>query len=417
MMADNRSLEAVWVRRAKDFRKEIVPYLGYMGQSGFPLFISLIVISATLGYFKLIHHLPSEFPITLVGTFVMLPVLCWTPLRTWLAAADIVFHMPRESEMGAYLRRSFNRSITLTALLSAFVLLVYWPIYKQGPGIASGWILILFAAALRAGNTWGAWRERQLAWPNVRRLLRLLRYAATGLAWAAVLLRAPWQAAAFTLLICVLFMLLYRIPSSHPLPWERLIEEEARTRRSYYSFFGLFIDVPTMPSKAASRPYLSWLLKLIPFRFNNTYVYLYAGSLLRTEIGGIVIRLLLLSALIVYWFAEAAWLSGWGAAVVYILAILIVSAQLSGLRHTHRYSVWRHVYPLPDSQRMDSLVIVDRWALLIVSIVMWLPSGIMLIWQGLLVPAMFALLVAFLYIWSVRPGRMKRSLKSDADEE
>ncbi|GLX67108.1 ABC transporter permease [Paenibacillus glycanilyticus] len=417
MSGGNRSLEALWEKRAREFRKEVTPYFGYMGQSGFPLFLSFIVLSSAFGYIRLIRNLPSDFPITLVGVAALFMVLSWSPLRTWLTLPDIVFHTPREAEMGNYMRRSFRRSAIMTGLFGLAVLLLYWPIYRQGEGEAGFGLLLLFAAVIRAVNLLGAWKERRLAWSGIRRLLRLLRWVATGLTLAVILTSAPWQAALFLLLLAALFALLYRLPDKHAFPWERLIEEEARTRRSYYLFFGLFIDVPTMPSKAASRAYLSWVLRYIPTRHRLTYVYLYSASLVRTEIGGIILRLMVLFALILYWFSEDSWLQGWGAAAVYIVLLQLVAVQLGGLRHAHRYSVWRHVYPLPEAKRADSLLTVDRWAMAATATLMWLPAAIMLLVHGQFIPAIVALLAAYAQIWFVRPGRLRRKLAEDAEDE
>jgi Predicted ABC-type exoprotein transport system, permease component len=417
MSAAERSLESLWLKRSHEFRKEVTPYFGYMAQSGFPLFVSLIVLSSAFGYIKLIHNLPSGFPITLVGIIALFLILSWSPLRTWLTLPDLVFHMPREAEMGSYLRRVFRRSAIMTSLLGLVVLLLYWPIYRQGDGEAGFGVLLIFAAVIRAANLFGAWRERRLAWSGIRLLLRLLRWAANALALAVLLTSAPWQAALFLLLLIGLFVLLYRLPDKHSFPWERLIEEESRTRRSYYLFFGLFIDVPTMPSRTASRAYLAWILRYIPNRHRLTYVYLYTASLFRTEIGGIVLRLVVLFALILYWFAEDGWLSGWGAAAAYIILLQLAAVQLGGLRHAHRYSVWRHVYPLPDVERTGSLLIVDRWAMAAAALLMWLPAAIMLLLQGLVIPAVAALLAAYMQIIFIRPGRLRRKLAEDAEEE
>ncbi|TCN00830.1 ABC-2 type transport system permease protein [Paenibacillus sp. BK033] len=417
MSGGDRSLEALWFKRSGEFRKEVTPYFGYMAQSGFPLFMSFIVLSSAFGYIKLIRDLPSGFPITLVGIVALFIILSWSPLRTWLTAPDIVFHMPREAEMGGYMRRSFRRSAILTSVLGIMVLLLYWPIYRQGDGEAGFVTLLLFCAAMRGANLWGAWKERRLAWSGVRLLLRILRWSANALALAVILTSAPWKAALFLLLLLVLFALLYRMPVKHAFPWERLIEEESRTRRGYYQFFGLFIDVPTMPSRTMSRAYLAWILRYIPNRHRLTYVYLYAASLARTEIGGIVLRLTVLFALIVYWFAEDGWLSGWGAAAAYMILLQLVAVQIGGLRHAHRYSVWRHVYPLPEAKRVDSVVTVDRWSLAAVSFLMWLPAAIMLLLQGLIAPAVVALLAACAQILFLRPGRLRRKLAEDAEEE
>lgn len=415
-MSADLMLEAIWTRRKKAFRAETMPYFRYMGQSGFPAFLSLIFISSAIGYITLINNLPSNFPFATVGVISLLLVLCWSPLRTWLEAGDTVFMMPREAEMDGYMSRSFRYTSVGFSLLALIVFLLYLPIYNQGPAISGGWLLAFAAAFLKGGNIWGAWRERQIAWSGMRRLMRLLRWAATALMLTAWLTCVVWQSAAFTVLVSLLFMFLYHLPSRHHLPWERLIAEEARTRKRYYVFFGLFIDVPTLPSNIAKRSYLSWVLGVIPYSNANTFVYLYTAALLRTEMGGIILRLLMLGCLITYWFSEAASLSGWGCIIVYVIFLGLIAVQLGGLRHVHRYSVWKHVYPLPEKQRIDQYVKVDRLAIICCAIVLWLFVALPLLVSGLFLPSLAVGAGTIMYI-IIRPSRLRKKLLTDEDED
>lgn len=415
-MGDDHNLETIWHRRAKAFREEALPYIRYMGQSGFPAFMSLIIISSAIGYINLIRHIPSGFPIATVGVIALTLVLCWSPLRTWLAAGDTVFMMPREAEMAGYLRQSFRYTSIACLFLAAVVLLLYMPIYNQGSAISGGWALAVVAAALKAGNIWGAWKERQMSWPGMRRIMRVLRWSATALTLAAWLICPVWQAVGFTLLIGLLYGLLYRLPGKHRFPWERLIEEEARTRKRYYVFFGLFIDVPTLPSRIARRPYLTWVLHRVSYSNRNTFVYLYTASLLRTEIGGIILRLLMLGCLIIYWFAEAVSLSGYGCILIFGIFMGLIAVQLGGLRHIHRYSVWKHVYPLPEKQRIVQYLKVDRMAMLLCTSLLWLFAAVPLALSGVYLPALAAAAFALVYLL-LRPSRIRKKLIMEEEDD
>lgn len=416
-MSNISKLELMWQQRAKAFRGETLPYFRYMGQSGFPAFMSLILISSTIGYINLIRHMPASFPFATVGMIALTLVLCWSPLRTWLAAGDVVFMMPREAEMAGYLRLSFRHTSIACSILAAIVFLLYLPIYNQGPAINGALLLAVVAAALKAGNVWGAWKERRMTWAGMRRLMRVLRWAMTALTLVAWLTCTAWQAAGFTLLIGILSMLLYRLPTKHPFPWERLIEEEARTRKRYYVFFGLFIDVPTLPSSIARRSYLSWILRTIPYSNRNTFVYLYTASMLRTEMGGIILRLLILGCLITYWFAEAVSLSGYGSVLVFFIFMGLIAVQLGGLRHIHRYSVWKHVYPLPEKQRIEQYLKIDRLAMVLCTLLLWLFVALPLaLAGGVYVPSLIAIVLAAMYI-AIRPARLRKKLAKDEDED
>ncbi|MGO4543291.1 ABC transporter permease [Paenibacillus sp. 2TAB23] len=415
-MGNNRALEALWHRRGKAFREEAFPYFRYMGQSGFPAFMSLFVISSAIGYIGLIRNMPAEFPFTAVGIIALTLVLCWSPLRTWLAAGDAVFLMPREAEMNGYLRLSFRYTTVACSVLAAIVFLLYMPIYSQGPSINGAWLLAAVAAGLKGANVWGAWKERQMSWPGMRRLLRGLRWLMTALTLAAWLTLVLWQAAAYTLLLGLLYMVLYRLPSKHRFPWERLIDEEARTRKRYYAFFGLFIDVPTLPSSIAKRSYLTWLLRIIRYTNRHTFVYLYSASLMRTEMGGIIVRLLFLGCLITYWFAEAVSLSGYGSVITFVVFMGLIAVQLGGLRHVHRYSVWKHVYPLPEKQRIDQFLKVDRFAMLLCTVLLWLFVALPLALSGVYMPSIAAAALAAVYLM-IRPGRLRKKLALDEEED
>jgi ABC-2 type transport system permease protein len=415
-MTSDPKFEKMWHQRAKAFREETLPYFRYMGQSGFPAFMSLFIISSAIGYINLIRHMPANFPFAAVGVVALTLVLCWSPLRTWLALGDTVFLMPREAQMAGYLRRSFRYTTRACLVLAALVFLLYMPIYNQGPAISGGWLLAVIAAALKFGNVWGAWKERQMTWPSMRRLMRALRWIATAILLTAWLTCPIWQAAIFTLLVVALYSLLYRLPSKHRFPWERLIDEEARTRKRYYVFFGLFIDVPTLPSSISKRSYLTWVLRLILYSNRNTFVYLYTASMFRTEMGGIILRLLFLGCLITYWFAEAVSLSGYGSVITFIIFMGLIAVQLGGLRHIHRHSVWKHVYPLPEKQRNLQYLKVDRIAMLICTALLWVFVALPLVFSGVYVPALAAAGLAIVYL-AIRPSRLRKKLSMDEDED
>lgn len=414
-MNAGNNLEALWQERAKAFRKEALPYLRYMGQSGFPAFLSLLFIASAISYFGLIRNMPPDFPIVWVGVLALTPVLAWSPMRTYLAPADVVFLMPREYAMGAYLNRSLRSSFVKTFLLAAAVFLIYMPIYIQGKQETSLWLLAVAAIALKAGNAAGAWQERRMAWDGARILCRVLRSAITALVLAVWLTVIWWQAIGFTILCGLLAFVWVKLPKKFRINWDRLIAEEEATRRKYYVFFGLFIDVPVMVPSVARRPYLAWMLPRISFAHRNTFVYLYSAALFRTEIGGILVRISLLGGLICYIAADYVSWSGSGAVLAYGLAAVIYGVQLSGLRSVHRHSVWKHVYPLPDAQQHEQLLRVDRAALVAGLLLIWLPAALPLIAAGVYLPPVIMLVVALAYAVT-RPARLRKKLKAEADE-
>ncbi|QAY66613.1 ABC transporter permease [Paenibacillus protaetiae] len=106
-----------------------------------------------------------------------------------------------------------------------------------------------------------------------------------------------------------------------------------------------------------------------------------------------------------------------GAMAFYVLFVLLIGLQLGSIRSVHRHSVWRHVYPLPDSKRQISLIRVDRAVFFICACLLWLPAGIPLLVHGLAVPAAAAFIAAAAYIGLLRPGNVQRKLKREAEED
>jgi ABC-2 type transport system permease protein len=416
MAGDGGRLTELWGTRAGAFRKETFPYLRYMAQSGFPAFLSLVFIASAIYYVGLIREVPPGFPVTEVGIAVLTPVLCWSPLRTWLAAADVVYLMPREHGMRPYLERSFRYSATLGAVIALVVFLLYMPIYRSGQGETAPWLLAAAFAALKIGEHLGAWRERRMSWGAARLAYRIARWLVTAVIVGAWLRYPSWQAAVFMALCLLLGAAAYRLPRRQRFPWERLIQEEASTRKRYYSAFGMFIDVPALSASIARRPYLAWIMPRIGYGQHNAYVYLFAASLFRTEIGGILIRLLLLGGLVSYWAADAASLQGWGAACSYAIFAFIISLQLGGLRHVNRYTVWKNIYPLPLDGQREQYAKLDRASLLGALSLLWLPAGLPLLIKGVYATPLCMAGVMLIYVIAIRPGRMRKKLMMDEDD-
>src|SRR5690606_11326529 len=100
-----------------------------------------------------------------------------------------------------------------------------------------------------------------------------------------------------------LLFVLYRQSEKFVFPWQRLIDEEKATLRRLFSFFNLFIDVQGAAPVVRQRRYLAWLIRMIPYKKTYTFTYLHIITFVRTEIGGICKRLLLLGGTVNYLLA------------------------------------------------------------------------------------------------------------------
>ncbi|MFD2116549.1 ABC transporter permease [Paenibacillus yanchengensis] len=410
MSANHKELERLWVSRANSFAKEAAPYFRIMSRSGLLTLFALVFILGSIQYVSFLQTMPETFPIGYIGAVLLTFVLCYSPLRTWLQEPDTVFVMVLEHQMGQYMKRSIRRTVIQSAILLAVVLLLYLPLYNKGIAPNSMFIIILISALLKGANGWLAWQERRMIEDRASQTLRLVRIAATALAIAAWLHVVWWQAALFTLLLAVLIVVVYRLPQKFNFPWQTLIAEEARTSKRFYLLFGMFTDIPALMSKPHRRPYLSWIIRNIAYSSNRTYVFLYTATLLRLELIGIVLRLLLLASFVTYWAASVASMEGWLAFIIYAVSILLIGLQLGGLGQAHRDTVWKHVYPLSEQDRIKQFIIVDKITLLTAGIILLIVLAIPLLINGYFIPVIAAIAFLLLYLFNWRPKRMAKKM-------
>ncbi|QJC51380.1 hypothetical protein HGI30_07350 [Paenibacillus albicereus] len=418
----DEALDREWRRRALAFYKDCLPFLGDMARSGLPLALFALIIVGSASYAGLLERIPADFPAAALGTLLLAPVLYWSPMRTWLQPADLVFLLPREAGMKSYLRRSWLHTLPGGLVLAAAVLLLYWPIRAHVPADRlTGWTPELLPAlaavlALKALASAAAWRERQIAWRASRSALKLLRLAITAWLLYVWFTQPAGTAALVSAPAALLWWAASRLPKRLPLPWERLIEEERRTASRYIRFFGWFTEVPSLQPSVHSRPWLSWIASAIPLRKRSTYTYLYSLSIARTELGGMLLRMTLLGMLCCYWLGDSGWLEGWAAAACVLLFLLIAGLQSAALTGWHRHVVWRHVYPLPESGRLRSAAAVDRSALTAVAALLWLAASVPLLAAGHVFAPATAALLAAVYV-GLRPRRLLKRQQREEEEE
>lgn len=413
-MAEQDHITRLWQGRKRQFTKEIFPYIRYMAQSGFPAFLSLIGIVSIIQYISLINNVPPQLPIAWIGAVVLTPFLCYSPLRTYLREPDLIFLMPAEHQLAPYLRLSAKRSLRNSALLLILLALIFWPLYRQSEGYI-GLSFFALLLLLKPLNSYFAWQERCLNWHNRRMLMRMLRWLLMFVIMLAWLMHHDWLIEiVLTLGSIGLLLVIYRKMDKFSFPWQRLIDEEKTTLRRLFSFFNWFIDVQGAPPVVRQRRYLAWLIGAVPYRQSNTFTYLHMITFVRTEIGGICMRLLLLGGLINYMAAAENGMNGWGSVLSYILFGFLLSFQIGALRKTHRHAIWKDIFPLQVQLQHRQLIVVERWLnyilltlLLLPTIPIWGSGGYQLL-----------TMLAFLMLYPLlRSKRLAAVLKKEADDD
>jgi ABC-2 type transport system permease protein len=357
-MNPTASLDRLRMQRRRRDRQKTLPYVVYSIRSGLGTVIALLLIVGAAYYTYLLQTDDAGYDVRWIALALIVPALAWCPIRTYLEEPDLVFLLPAEERMkrgyfreavrAAWIGQSAVAALIWIALLP--VLARHWPGYSFAAWAGIGLAMLAGKSAL----LYGAWQRRQWA----GRIPRIAERAARPLLAAAApapLAYSLWPSMLFFLSAVALYLALLRVPERYPLHWLRLLEDERRARARRMQFFSWFVDVETAGGRTERRRLLDRLMPKTPFRRENAYVYLYTRVLLRSELWSMLLRLTGIGVVCI-----AVWSSVWLKAVTLVLMCWVTGVQLQALVRHHEHSDWLHVYPLPESLRVQAIGRVIR---------------------------------------------------------
>lgn len=350
-------LKQMWKNRALQFWADIAPHFKYVAQSGLVSLLFLLFITSTYYYFKLLRHLPESFPMEWAAVAAFVPALSISPVRIFLKKADLLFLLPLETRMKRYFRAALSYSGIFQMAIVSCVLLIVWPLYLHTAAADTADSVLyyfLLLMLLKGVNLYGSWQELHFRDNMHRWGYGAIRWIANGVVVYALFEATFYRAAIFALLVMLTYTVALRLPLSYPIHWERLIEKEQQHRSRHYVFLSWFVDVPEeVPLRYKKRAYLTLWVKRLAFNRSSTYKALYFRSFFRSDLLGIVFRLLLLGTGMMLLFPQEI-----VKFVIYFFFLYLAIVQFAALGRFHRYLFWLHVYPLPSSTRVKSLVYV-----------------------------------------------------------
>lgn len=361
-------LKALFNIRRTAFWGQVLPYLGYVLQSGLAALFLMFLLTFSAGYTSLILHLPPNFPIRWIMLLLALPV-AWSSFRTYLNDADIVFLRPQEYRMQQYFSSATTSGVVYKMIGLLLLLLLLWPLYvrsDEAPRPLLPFLLLLVLLKLLC--SYGGWQELHMVARTTASAYRLLRWAVAALTSAAWLWQPPLRSLPFMLLLAALYYAMLRLPAKHRVPWERLIRIEQAQAGQVMRTLAWFVDVPAWTQRVKQRRWLAWLGTGISWSRETAYRYLLVKTFVRTEPAAIVTRLLLLGLLLTWLLG-----GGWAGSAVYVLFVFLIGIQLTSLRRTHRDSLWLQLYPIPEHSRGSTFRHFYMQIMLPVALVLWLP--------------------------------------------
>ncbi|AKG36045.1 ABC transporter permease [Paenibacillus durus] len=355
-------------RRSRAAAK-LLPYVGYIIQSGVAFVLMFILIAFSAWYTSLLKDVPSGVPIRWIMLAVLLPAAVHSSFRTYLQPADAVFLLPQEHRMKEYFSAAWIRGTVWKGLRLLLVLILLWPLYiRTADSPKSLFVTAALLLGVKLLSAYGCWREMKMLSPAASAGYRLLRWAALGLIIAAWLWQPFHKGLGFSMLLAAAYLAALAVPGRHAVPWERLIALEKVQSGRAQMLLGWFVEVPGRQQRVYSRRWLSRWGAGLPWRRDSAYRYLLTKSFARGDVFGIVLRIGLLALLLEWWNRGS--LVGAG---IYLFFLFITGVQLSALSKLHGESFWLTVYPLPENSRTRSTVSFVFRVHLAFALSLWLP--------------------------------------------
>lgn len=388
----------------------ILPYVGYIIQSGVAFVLMFILIAFSAWYTALLRDLPVGIPIRWIMLVILVPAAVHSSFRTYLQPADSIFLLPQEHRMAEYFRPAWIRGIVWKTIRLAAVVILLWPLYirtEDVPKSLHATLLVLLGVKLLA--SYGCWRELKMTSRAATAGYRLLRWGVGGLIAAAWLWQPLHKGLGFSFLLSAAYLASLAIPARHAVPWERLIALEKSQSGRAIMVLGWFVEVPGRQQRVYARSWLSRWGSSLPWSKDSAYRYLLTKSFARGDILSIVLRIGVLGLLLIGWTR-----SGLLGNALYLFFLFIIGIQLSALSKLHGESFWLSVYPLPGNSRSRSTVAFVFRLQLVFALVLWLPlaaAGTDLLLRSLLTLAAGLVMVLF------SRSRLDRKLRNPEDDE
>ncbi|WP_025700775.1 ABC transporter permease, partial [Paenibacillus forsythiae] len=162
-------------RRSRAAAK-LLPYAGYIIQSGVAVVLLFILIAFSAWYTSVLKDVPSGVPIHWIMLVLLLPAAVHSGFRTYLEPADAVFLLPQEHRMHEYFAPAWIRGTVWKGLRLILALLIAWPLYiRTADSPKSLFVTAALLLGVKLLSAYGCWRELKLVSPAASAGYRLLR--------------------------------------------------------------------------------------------------------------------------------------------------------------------------------------------------------------------------------------------------
>lgn len=388
----------LYLARKKESFALFAPYMRYIAQSGLLLVIAFAGIVFIDQYIKLLRHTPEAFPYSIVITVVVTLALLYTPFRSWLKPADIIYIMPKQQAMQDYLKYCITRGYSQSIIIAAIVIILSYFVFKAYDDSAKLYIILYGVVAKNV--VYNMLSTVNLLTNKLK--LKLIKYGTYLFTLLSVYFVVEGLFLLSYLLLSIMLVVYYFYVHKSVAAffnWQQLIEDEQNKVHRMYRFINLFVDVPHVQVVTKRRQYLAQFAHYIKFGKAHTFSFLHYLTFARSEVGGIYVRNIVVGSFIGYIMASTMLWNGYAVLGFAIIFMCINAVQLTTLRQIHRHSVWQNLYPIPLTQQHKQMTSIELKLLLAsavaLSITVSVPLMVAAKWElvAYLVSAMLVVIV------------------------
>lgn len=395
-------------KRKSSFWSKVLPFVPYVIQSGVAVLFLLLLLAFAAWYTNFLQHIPPGLPVLWIMLFLLGPMTVYSGFRTYVQPADIIFLLPQEADMKAYLSPAYRSGVIYKLIGLYIILILVWPLYIRSEVESKPlWLVMLLLLLLKLLSAYGSWQELRLTTAQARMWYRLLRWSVILLMLAAWLWQPVWKSSIFTVLVGVNYILALRFPMKHAVPWDNLIAAEKTGAAKVMMWLGWFVEVPADGQKVIRRRWLSAVGNRMPWQRSTAYRFLITKTFIRSELLGIVTRLTILGMLLTGWNG-ASWL-GIG---LYLFFTFLIGAQLTSLHQIHADSPAAAFYPLPAGAHKAETIRLASRLLLVLAVLMWIPIAAAS-WADNLTWVLLSLVLAIVLVWGLKATWVKKWKEED----
>ncbi|MFL2104534.1 ABC transporter permease [Desemzia sp. FAM 23991] len=361
------SVVDIWKRRLADHQKTMMKYLKYVLNDHFVIVCLFLLGALGYGYSETLKTVSTNFIYgRMIAVIVFSSILFIGKLATLTQSADIVFLLQKEKGMDAYFKKAKGYSMILPLAVIAFISAAVMPLLVATSSFMfTDWIFFFaYLAVLKEVELDAQWLKIKQPIEKERSKLTILVILLVVVSSMFALYLHPLAGLVSAVAGSVFWH--FQIGKARQIfryQWEYLVQKETARLKLIYQFINLFTDIPALKGTIKRRAYFDNLLKRIPLKHQNTYLYLFSKAIVRgTEYSGLVFRLSLIGVVVIALLANPL-LNG----MMSVLFLYLTGFQLIPLYYHYDNHLLSVLYPVDKNQKLSAMQTILLFLLVIQS--------------------------------------------------